>query len=104
LSVAVIDFVLVTAVTRIDALNSPPEFTHLKQKRKAILTRAAAIAVTVLPFGACATEPISAEAISPTAVCLDGTRSYGPRREGVCAGHDGVSRWMDNFRHGMRHD
>jgi hypothetical protein len=46
-------------------------------------------------LSACASERASVEYFPPTAICLDGTQSYNPRREGTCANHDGVARWME---------
>lgn len=47
---------------------------------------------------------MSPEAMAPTVVCLDGNFGYGPRREGICAKHDGVSRWLDMERDRTRHE
>lgn len=62
------------------------------------LTTALVITAIAILFGACGTVSISPEALPPTVVCVDGKHGYGPRREGICANHDGVSRWLDADR------
>ena len=35
------------------------------------------------------------EAITPTAVCVDGDVSYALNHRGACSGHGGVQKWLD---------
>jgi hypothetical protein len=53
---------------------------------------------------ACASEPASNDYPPTTAICLDGTQSYNPRREGACANHDGVARWVETAHRRRRGD
>lgn len=46
-------------------------------------------------LSACATMRNDPPPPGATALCRDGTLSYAPRSSTVCAGHDGVARWLE---------
>lgn len=76
----------------------------MRPDRQTRLRMAIAVAAMAVLTGACGTVSMSPEAMAPTVVCLDGNFGYGPRREGICAKHDGVSRWLDMERDRTRHE
>lgn len=67
------------------------------------ISQASTLATVCLVAG-CASVPRDVDGIEPTALCMDGVRSYSRHQEGTCAYHDGVARWVDAYDHGRSRD
>ncbi|MEQ1863616.1 MAG: DUF3761 domain-containing protein [Micropepsaceae bacterium] len=78
-----------------DRARPPVNVTALADHRNATQGLNLSVLVLAACLGACTTLPNNPPRDGDTALCRDGAISYERRSSSVCAGHDGVARWLE---------